>query len=74
MKFLSKNKRLIFCIGLIILFAMMFATTAYAAGDVAGAIQNTWNSAKTQVKTVVNNVRYRVFYNHYVPNIRCGTI
>lgn len=34
------------------------ATTAFAAGtgDVAGAVQNTWNTASGQIKTVVNNV------------------
>jgi len=30
--------------------------TAYAAGDVAGAVENTWNSAKTQIQAVVDNV------------------
>ena len=35
--------------------------TAFAAnGDVAGAIQNTWNAAKTQIKQVVNNVVFPV--------------
>ena len=37
------------------------SVTAFAAsGDVAGAIQNTWNSAKTQIKSVVNNVVFPV--------------
>ena len=39
-------------------FAM--STTAFAAGDVAGAIEQTWNTAKTQVQTVVNNVVFPV--------------
>ena len=30
------------------------------SGDVAGAIQNTWDSAKTQIKSVVNNVIFPV--------------
>ena len=36
----------------------LMATTAFAAGtgDVAGAVQNTWNTASGQIKTVVNNV------------------
>jgi len=33
-----------------------FGLTAYAAGDVAGAVENTWNSAKAQIQTVVDNV------------------
>lgn len=36
------------------------ATTAYAAGDVSTAITSTWNSAKSQIKTVVNNVVFPV--------------
>ena len=31
-----------------------------ATGDVATAIENTWNTAKTQVQTVVNNVVFPV--------------
>lgn len=40
------------------LLAMMFATTAFAAGtgDVAGAIESTWTTASAQIKTVVNKV------------------
>ena len=34
--------------------------TAFAAGDVAGAIENTWNAAKGQIQTVVNNVVFPV--------------
>jgi len=41
---------------ILLLFTVLFTTTAYAAGDVAGAIESTWTSAKTQIKAVVNNV------------------
>ena len=34
----------------------IFTTTAFAAGDVAGAVESTWTTAKEQIKTVVNNV------------------
>lgn len=38
--------------------ALCFGTTAYAAptGDVASAIEGTWNDASGQIKTVVDNV------------------
>ena len=44
------------------LIHIFFAVIAYAegSGDVAGAIQNTWDSAKTQIKSVVNNVIFPV--------------
>ena len=36
------------------------ASGAGKAGDVAGAIENTWNAAKGQIQTVVNNVVFPV--------------
>lgn len=43
---------------LVVLLGFALCTTAYAApaGDVAGAIENTWNDASGQIKTVVNKV------------------
>lgn len=39
------------------LTACVFCVPAYAAnGDVAGAIEGTWDTASEQIKTVVNNV------------------
>ena len=38
------------------LLCCLFSTTAYASGDVAGAIEGTWQTASAQIKTVVNNV------------------
>lgn len=43
-----------------ILTVMTFSLTVYAAGDVASAIENTWNTAKAQIETVVNNVVFPV--------------
>lgn len=47
---------MVFCMTL--LFIMIFSTTAFASGggDVAGAIEGTWNDASEQIKTVVNKV------------------
>jgi hypothetical protein len=36
--------------------ALLCGATVYAAGDVAGAIQDTWGAASAQIKAVVNNV------------------
>lgn len=33
---------------------------SFAAGDVSGAIEGTWNSAQNQIKSVVNNVVFPV--------------
>lgn len=59
---MSKYKK-VFCMFLILLLAVCFlSTTVFAAGtgDVAGAIEGTWNDASDQIKTVVNNVVFPV--------------
>lgn len=62
----SKKCKILFAIiGCMVLMSML-AMSVFAAGegggsgDVAGAIQSTWDSAKTQIKTVVNNVVFPV--------------
>ena len=41
-------------------FAQLLTVQALAAGDVAGAVESTWNTAKAQIKTVTNNVIFPV--------------
>ena len=41
-------------------FAAMMSLTAYASGDVAGAVQSTWSTARSQVVSIVNNVVFPV--------------
>jgi len=55
-----KIVRVLLCVALVTLIISAFSMTAFAAGDVAGAIESTWNTAKEQVKTVVNNVVFPV--------------
>ena len=38
----------------------MLFRSAYASGDVAGAVTSTWGAAKSQVVSVVNNVVFPV--------------
>ena len=52
----KKIMRILLCAVLMMVIVSTFSVTAFAAGDVAGAIEQTWNTAKTQVRTVVNNV------------------
>ncbi len=47
-------------IPIIIAVMMIFTMTTYADGDVAGAVQSTWSSAQSQIKTIVNNVVFPV--------------
>ena len=41
-------------------FVQMMSKTAYASGDVAGAVTSTWTTARAQVVSVVNNVVFPV--------------
>lgn len=60
MKYSLKKLALAFL--LIFLLVSTFSISAFAAetGDVAGAVENTWNEAKGQIKQVVNNVIFPV--------------
>ncbi len=53
-----KLKRILTILCVVLMLVCVFSTTAYAApsGDVAGAIEGTWNDASDQIKTVVNKV------------------
>lgn len=55
-----KNKRILLALTLVFILTALCSTVAFVAGDVSGAIENTWNSAKSQVQTVVNNVVFPV--------------
>lgn len=59
------NKKLIRTLtmaAVLVLLVAMMAIPAFASGtgDVSGAIENTWNAAKGQVQTIVNNVVFPV--------------
>lgn len=56
-----KTMRTLLCVTVVALMMTAMSVTAFAAsGDVAGAVENTWNAAKSQVQTVVNNVVFPV--------------
>ena len=49
-------KKVLLCIAVVTVILSVFTVTAFAAGDVAGAIKGTWTAAQGQIKDVVNNV------------------
>ena len=55
-----KTFRILVCAVVLMLMVSVSAIPAFAAGDVAGAIENTWKTAQTQIETVVNNVVFPV--------------
>lgn len=62
-KRLSTTVMIIAGMCVVLLFILVPYSTVYAsdaAGNVAGAVQNTWDTAKEQIKTVVNNVVFPV--------------
>ena len=52
--------KILFCTIFAALLVPVFAISASATGDVAGAIQSTWTAAQTQIRTVVDNVVFPV--------------
>lgn len=56
----KKTMRMLLCIMMLAVMVTMTSVTAFAAGDVATAIENTWTAAQTQIKSVVNNVVFPV--------------
>ena len=54
----TKRNRLCAALVLSLLLVCVMGTTAFAVGtgDVAGAVESTWQTASGQIKTVVNNV------------------
>ena len=59
----KKNRQWLAAAVLAAAFAMLFAVQAFAApaaGNVSTAIESTWKSAATQIKTVTNNVIFPI--------------
>ena len=59
---MAKYTKILCVFVMVLLMAVLFSTTAFAAGtgDVAGAIESTWTDAADQIKAVVNNVVFPV--------------
>ena len=57
---MKKHARIILAVAMTALLMAVLAITCFANGDVAGAIEQTWDSAKGQIKQVVNNVVFPV--------------
>lgn len=56
----KKALKFLICILAVTVITACISITSFAAGDVATAIENTWNAAQSQIKTVVNNVVFPV--------------
>lgn len=56
----KKLFRVLLCVLVVTITTTCLSITAFAAGDVASAIEGTWNAAQAQIKTVVNNVVFPV--------------
>lgn len=60
MKLSKRTKKVIIAAVSVIVLAFLCSLTAFADGEVAGAVESTWNAAKGQIKTIVNNVVFPV--------------
>lgn len=59
---MSKKKwmKVLMCAALMVAVFTAATVPVHASGNVAQAIENTWNAAQGQIKTVVNNVIFPV--------------
>ena len=55
-----KTKKIMPIVVTILVATILFAVPVFASGDVAGAVESTWSAAKSQIKTIVNNVVFPV--------------
>lgn len=53
---MKKPKKILAICILTVLVVGLLSTSALAAGDVAGAVNQAWTGASSQIKTVVNSV------------------
>lgn len=60
MKGMQKHTKIMTVVAVLLTVTNIFALTVYAGGDVAGAVTNTWNQAKGQIKEIVNSVVFPV--------------
>ena len=55
-----KTIRILSTVILAVVLLASISMTAFASGNVAGAVENTWTAAQGQVKQIVNNVVFPV--------------
>lgn len=61
MKWNKKYTKILVVMTMVVVLVCAVSVTALAtSGDVAGAVESTWNAAKLQIKSVVNNVVFPV--------------
>lgn len=56
----SRLRKMLTILMAMALLSALLVFSVSAAGDVAGAVESTWSSAKEQIQTVVNNVVFPV--------------
>lgn len=57
---MKKQAKILIAVVMTALLMVVLSIACFANGDVAGAIEQTWDSAKGQIKQVVNNVVFPV--------------
>lgn len=56
----DKRVKMLLIMTFLLLAFMVFMKPCHAAGDVSGAIESAWNSAESEIRSVVNNVVFPV--------------
>lgn len=56
----DKRVKMLLIMTFLLLAFVVFMKPCHAAGDVSGAIESAWNSAESEIRSVVNNVVFPV--------------
>ena len=56
----KKFFKILLCSVITVLLVTVFSVTAFAAGDVSGAIEQTWTTVQSQIRSVVDKVVFPV--------------
>lgn len=54
-----KWKKILTIVLTVMVMTMFCSLTVFAGGEVANAVENTWNAAKGQIRTIVDNECFR---------------
>lgn len=55
-----KYIKILLCVAIMAVLVSALSVTAFAAGDVSGAIEQTWTTAQSQIRSVVDKVVFPV--------------
>lgn len=63
----KKFFKILLCSVIMVILVTVLSVTVFAAGDVSGAIEQTWTTAQSQIRSVVDKVVFPVVDGGHTP-------